>query len=161
MTYIRRMYLPLVKNAGISRISKRHVPYVEKCNNFWWGEFLKCSAEVYTFLFISKIHPHTEIKDQNLNPSKVVTFLYIRRYMSLVSASLCSGSGWWGWSFGSKYQLSHFIVMSKSDKPIKWPFEHLVTISTLRVLRSRSHFLSHPNTNPTNKQTPIIDELCA
>ena len=34
-----------------------------------WGEFLKCSAGVYTFLFISKIHP-------NLNPSKFVTFLY-------------------------------------------------------------------------------------
>ena len=60
--------------------------YIEKCNNFWWtlisiyffycwGEFLKCSAGVYTFLFISKIHPNTEIRDRNLSPSKIVTFL--------------------------------------------------------------------------------------
>ena len=44
---------------------------------FWslfycWEEFLKCSAGVYTFLLISKIHPNTD-----RNPSKVVTFLYV------------------------------------------------------------------------------------
>ena len=38
---------------------------------------MKCSARVYTFLFISKIHHNTEIRDRNLSPSKVVTFLYI------------------------------------------------------------------------------------
>ena len=42
---------------------------------YCWGEFLKYSARVYTFLFISKIHPNTEIRDQNLSPSKVITLL--------------------------------------------------------------------------------------
>ena len=42
-----------------------------------WGEFLKYSAGVFTFLLISKIHPNTEIRDRNLSPSKVVTFLYV------------------------------------------------------------------------------------
>ena len=45
-------------------------------------EFLKCSAVVKleyigTFLFISKIHSNSEIRDQILRPSKVVTFLYV------------------------------------------------------------------------------------
>ena len=53
-----------------------------------WGEFLKCSAGVYTFLFISKIHPNTEIRDRNLSPSKVVTFLYVGR-TSLCYKCLC------------------------------------------------------------------------
>ena len=44
---------------------------------FCWGEFLKCSAEGYTFLFISKNHPNTEIRDRNLSLSKVVTFLSV------------------------------------------------------------------------------------
>ena len=44
---------------------------------YYWGEFLKCSARVYTFLFISKIHPNTKIRDQNLSSSKVVTFHYV------------------------------------------------------------------------------------
>ena len=44
---------------------------------YCWGEFLKCSAGVYTFLFISKIHPNTEIRDRNLSASKFVTFLYL------------------------------------------------------------------------------------
>ena len=44
---------------------------------YCWGEFLKCSAGVYAFSFISKINPHTEIRDRNLSPSKVVTFLYV------------------------------------------------------------------------------------
>ena len=68
--------------------------YVEKCNkllmdidfdlfSYCLGEFMKCSAGVYTFLFISKIHPNAEIRDQNLSPSKVVTFFFIGRYMSL------------------------------------------------------------------------------
>ena len=43
---------------------------------YCWDEFLKCSAGVNTFLFISKISPITEIWDQNLGPSKIVTFLY-------------------------------------------------------------------------------------
>ena len=47
--------------------------YVEKCKNL----FLKGSAGVYTFLFLSKIHPNTEIRDRHLSPSKVVTFLYV------------------------------------------------------------------------------------
>ena len=41
-----------------------------------WGEFLKCSAGVFTFRFISKIHPNTKIRDRNLSPSKVVTLLF-------------------------------------------------------------------------------------
>ena len=54
-----------------------------------WGEFLKCSAGVYgTFLFISKIHPNTEIRDQNLSPSNVVTFLYIGKYSTCLWVAL-------------------------------------------------------------------------
>ena len=45
--------------------------------DIFFTEFLKGSAGVYTFLFISKIHPNTEIRDQNLSPSKIVTFLYV------------------------------------------------------------------------------------
>ena len=44
---------------------------------YCWGEFLKCSAGVHTFLFISKIHLNTEKRHRNLSPSKVVTFLYV------------------------------------------------------------------------------------
>ena len=45
---------------------------------YCWGEFLKYSAGVYTFLFISKIHPNnTEIRDRNQSPPKVATFLYV------------------------------------------------------------------------------------
>ena len=43
---------------------------------YCWGEFLMCSAGVYTFLLLGKIHSNiTEIRDLNLSPSKVVTFL--------------------------------------------------------------------------------------
>ena len=51
---------------------------------YCWGEFLKCSTRVYTFLFISKFHPNTEIIDRNLSPSKGVTFLYVGSYVSLI-----------------------------------------------------------------------------
>ena len=44
---------------------------------------LALTEDSHTFLFISKIHPSTEIWDRNLSPSKVVTFLYLDRYMSL------------------------------------------------------------------------------
>ena len=42
---------------------------------YCWGEFLKCSAGVYAFLFKSKIHSNIKIRDLNLSPSKVVTLL--------------------------------------------------------------------------------------
>ena len=45
------------------------------------------SAGMYTFLFISKIHPNTEIRDRNLSRSKVVS-----RYMSLVGNRQVSGN---------------------------------------------------------------------
>ena len=38
-------------------------------------------------MFISRIHPNTEIRDQNLSPSNVVTFLYVGTYMSLVNTT--------------------------------------------------------------------------
>ena len=67
--------------------------YVEKCNkllmdidfdlfSYCLGEFMKCSAGVYTFLFISKIHPNAKIRDQNLISSKDVTLL-CKVYMTL------------------------------------------------------------------------------
>ena len=79
---------------------QRHVPTERNVTTFdglkiqslfyWcWGEFLKCSAGVNTFLFISKINSNTEIRDRNLSPSKVVTFLYVGTtymYLSLFLA---------------------------------------------------------------------------
>ena len=50
-----------------------------------WGEFLTCSAGVYTFLFIIKIHSNAEIRDRNLSPSKVVSllwFIYVPIYLT-------------------------------------------------------------------------------
>ena len=51
---------------------------------YCWGEFLKCSPGVFTFLFISKLHPSTTIRDQNLSPSRVVTLLCIKVSMTLI-----------------------------------------------------------------------------
>ena len=42
---------------------------------YCWGEFMKCSVGVFTFLFISKIHPNIKIRDRNLSPSKVVALI--------------------------------------------------------------------------------------
>ena len=39
----------------------------------------------FTFLFMNKIQANTEIKDQNLSPSNVVTFLYVCTYVVHVS----------------------------------------------------------------------------
>ena len=47
----------------------------------WILEVFICS----TFLFISKIHPNTEIRDRNLSPSKVVTFLYVGTCLCYIS----------------------------------------------------------------------------
>ena len=72
---------------GTSDDMQRHVPMQRNVATFdglrfrslfyCWGQFLKCSVGVYTFLFIGKIHPKTEIRDRNLSPSKVATFLYV------------------------------------------------------------------------------------
>ena len=45
------------------------------------------SWSVYIF-FISKIHPNTEIREQNPSPSKVVTFLYVGKMLAHVAAIL-------------------------------------------------------------------------
>ena len=55
---------------------------------YCWGEFLKCAAGVYTFLFIMKIHPNTDIRDQNLSPSKVVTFLCLSNIIIYVQVGI-------------------------------------------------------------------------
>ena len=49
------------------------------------------------YIFIGKIHPNTEMKDSNLSPSKVVTFLYIGRYVhvsDLVLIPIMVGGGY-------------------------------------------------------------------
>ena len=62
---------------------------------YYWGEFFKSSAEVYTFLFKNKIHPNTDIRHQNLSPSKVVTFLYVGTCL---------------WIFNLKTDISQFTL---------------------------------------------------
>ena len=68
--------------------------YIEKGNNFDGLSFrslfllLGWILEVFSWsvyiLFICKLHTNTEIRDQNLSPSKVVTFLYIRTCLSSI-----------------------------------------------------------------------------
>ena len=62
--------------------------YLDFCLFFYyWGELLKCLAGVYT-LFISKIHPNTEIRDQNLSPSRVIKYRFGYEYDNLKLLSL-------------------------------------------------------------------------
>ena len=73
-TYIRRS--TQIRDMYLRREMQQHLMDLVFYIFFYcWGEYLKCSAGVYTFWFISEIHPNAEIRDQNLSPSKVATFL--------------------------------------------------------------------------------------
>ena len=51
---------------------------------YCWGEFLKCSAGLYsTFLFINKIHPNIELRDQN----QMFLHFSTQEYMSLIKTN--------------------------------------------------------------------------
>ena len=66
-TYSRDMYL------------RREMKQILMDLNFdlFYTDGVNSWSGMYTFLFISKIHPNTEIRDRNLSPSKVVKFLYV------------------------------------------------------------------------------------
>ena len=78
---------------------------------YCWDEFLKCSARVYTFI-VSKIHPNTEIKDQNPSPSKVVTFLYIGTCLCYLHTSYIQKSP----LYEDIFQVQGKPCLSKKDK---------------------------------------------
>ena len=81
---------------------------------YCWGEFLKCSAGVFTFLFISKIHvPNTEIRDRNLKSIKSY-YISLRRYMSLEKSNryvVWYSNSWIKFGFSEPFDAASWIIV--------------------------------------------------
>ena len=96
---------------------------------------------VYTFLFISKIHPYTEIRDRNLSPSKVVTFLYVGKCLWI--SSICRS----GTIFCDERIRTAVLAVVFTLQPTRLPkllcIMEVVSVVGLRIeIQSDSTFLS-------------------
>ena len=102
---------------------------------YCWGEFSKCSVDsvgVYTFLFISKIHPITEIRDRNLSPSIVVTCLYVGTCLWLLSWEVKHVHNIFFWKKGRR-RKKLIIVLYRVSNIDWWIFLLLHFLCTLYI----------------------------